>query len=103
MAGEELKACPLAPALSCALGEPQGNGLDSWGAGVECGETEAQGPRAQRSELMVLDSGPKMSLSVIQPSWAGSFDKGLSLKTLKEKQPPEGADTTEPRRLADTQ
>lgn len=93
------KVVLLATAPNPTLEGPQGSRLGSWSTGPEWEEREPQDPRTQNS-----GDGSEASaqdVSAIQLSWAGIFEKGVSLNTLKEKQHPEDTDITE-LRLTDT-
>lgn len=81
-----------APALSLPW-EPGGSRWGSRSVRAEWGRERAPGPEGPALKA----DGPRFStqeLSVIQRSRARIFERGLSLKTLKEKQHPKGRDIT---------
>lgn len=74
----------------------RGTGWAPGALGWNGGRQRPRAPGPQGPALRADGSGfPTQDISVIKPSWTGSFDKCLYLKTLKEKHLPGGADTTE--------
>lgn len=88
------QGCPPRPSLESCLGRPTGKQAGS----RECRSTMGgqRAPRPQGPALRADASGfSAPDISVIQRSWAGIFENGLSLKASKEKQHPEGAHIAE--------
>lgn len=71
-------------------GLPWETGRSRWGPGSTRAEWGGEGAPGPEGPALRAD-GPRFStqeLSVIQLSWAGIFEKGFSLKTLKENSTP---------------
>lgn len=82
--------------VMCGWGRVSGSspqaclGRSRWGPGSTRAEWGGEGAPGPKGPALRAD-GPRFStqeLSVIQLSWAGIFEKGLSLKTLKENSTP---------------